>query len=173
MSRTFRRHGDGVRMHLQDFEVELLETLQAALASALERADPEDPVVRRLFPATVTGDEEADADLRGMIHEDLLGDRLRGLEALLDLLERGTPKGRAVRVDLEDDEPMLVLGVLNDLRLAIGAQVDIEHLDRTSIDPKGPVAYRLAVMDHLAWLQEQLLRVIDPVSTTVYEEEEP
>jgi hypothetical protein len=173
VNRSFRRHGDGVRMQLEDFEIELLEALQAALRTSLETGDPADPIVRRLFPATVSGDEQADADLRGMIHEDLLRERLAGLDALLDLLARGTRKGRVARVDLVEDEPLLVLGVLNDLRLAIGAQVDIQHLDREHVDPKGPVAYRLAVMDHLAWLQEQLLRVIDPPSSTVYEEEEP
>lgn len=160
-------------MQLEEFEVELLETLHAALKAALEAGDPGDPIVRRLFPATVTGDGEADADLRDMIHEDLLRDRLTGLDALLDLLGRGTPRGGTIRVELVDDEPLLVLGVLNDLRLAIGAQVDIERLDREDVDPTGPVAYRLAVMDHLAWLQEQLLRVIDPPSSRVYEEEEP
>lgn len=173
MSKTFRRHGDGVRMQLEDFEIELLETLRTALKAALEAGDPRDPVVRRLFPATVTGDDEADADLRGMIHEDLLRDRLTGLDALLDILERATGRGRAHRVDLVEEEPMLVLGVLNDLRLAIGAQVDIEHLEREQVDPRGPTAYRLAVMDHLAWLQEQLLRVVDPPASRVYEEEEP
>jgi hypothetical protein len=160
-------------MQLEDFEVDLLETLRTALKSALETGDPQDPVVRRLFPATVTGDDEADVDLRGMIHEDLLRDRLVGLEALLDILERAKGRGRAVRVELVDEEPLLVLGVLNDLRLAIGAQVGIEQLDREQVDPKGPTAYRLAVMDHLAWLQEQLLRVLDPPASKVYEEEEP
>lgn len=173
MSRSFRRHGDGVRMQLEDVEVELLETLQTALRTALEAGDPHDPIVRRLFPATVSGDEEADADLRGMIHEDLLRQRLSGLDELVGLLGRGARRGATVRVDLEEDEPLLVLGVLNDLRLAIGAQIDVEHLDREQLDPQGTTAYRVAVMDHLAWLQEQLLRVLDPASSTVYEEEEP
>jgi hypothetical protein len=172
MSHTFRRHGDGVRMHLEDFEVELLVAMQRALRANLEERDPDDPIVRRLFPSAVRGDEEADAELRGMIHDDLLDERLRGLESLVALLERGRRKGTALRVDLHEDEPLLVLGVLNDLRLAIGAQVGVEHLDRDTLDRDDPDAYRVAVMDHFAWMQEQLLRVLDPESVRVHEEGE-
>lgn len=172
MSRHFRRHGDGVRMQLEEIELELLHSLQSGLRGALEGADPGDPVMRRLFPPTVGDDEEADRELRGMIHDDLLRSRLASLDTLLDLLQRGTRRGRAVRVDLVDEEPFVVLGVLNDLRLAIGAQVGIERLDRERLDPDDPVTYRVAVMDHLAWLQEQLLGVLDPESTRVYEDED-
>ena len=65
-----------------------------------------------------------------------------------------------------------MLGVLNDLRLAIGAQVGIESLERDRLDPDDPVTYRVAVMDHLGWLQEQLLHVLDPSSTRIHDEHE-
>ena len=173
MTRHFRRHGEAVRMQLEAVEVELLHSLQRGLRAALEGADPHDPVVRRLFPATVGDDEEADRELRGLIHDDLLRSRLASLDTLLELLDKGTRRGRTVRVDLVEEEPLVVLGVLNDLRLAIGAQVGIEDLDRDRLDPDDPVTYRVAVMDHLAWLQEQLLHVLDPESTRVHDEEEP
>ncbi len=173
MSGHFRAHGDGVRMQLERIEVELLHSLQQGLRAALEGSDPADPVVRRLFPPTVGDDEEADRELRGLIHDDLLRQRLEGLDTLLGLLERGTRRGRAIRVDLAEEEPLVVLGVLNDLRLAIGAQVGIEQVDRERLDPDDPVTYRVAVMDHLAWLQEQLLAVLDPESTRVHDEEQP
>jgi hypothetical protein len=160
-------------MQLEAVEVELLQSLQQGLRNTLEGGDHRDPIVRRLFPATVSDDDEADRELRGLIHDDLLRTRLEGLDTLLALLERGTRRGGSVRVELVEDEPMVVLGVLNDLRLAIGAQVGIEQLDRDELDPEDPVAYRVAVMDHLAWLQEQLLHVLDPASTRVYDEEEP
>ena len=172
MSRHFRRHGDGVRMQLDQVEVDLLRSLQQGLRDVLEGGDLEDPIVRRLFPSAVTGDEEADHELRDMIHDDLRLQRLSGLDALMGLIERGTRRGRQVRVDLDEEEPLLVLGVLNDLRLAIGAQVGIEELDREQLDPDDPATYRVAVMDHLAWLQEQLLHVLDPDVTRVHEEDE-
>lgn len=159
-------------MELEAVEVELLQSLQQGLRAALRNADHSDPIVGRLFPATVRGDEDADRELRDMIHDDLLRDRLDGLDTLLGLLERGTRRGGGARVDLVEDEPVAVLGVLNDLRLAIGAQVGIEELDRDTLEADDAVTYRLAVMDHLAWLQEQLLQVLDPASTRVHEEDE-
>lgn len=160
-------------MQLEPFEVDLLHELRDGLAGVLRDGDPEDPVTRRLFPPAVGDDPGADDELRDMIRDDLLRQRLDGLDRLLALLERGSARGRTVRVDLVDEEPLVVLGVLNDLRLAIGAQVGIEELDRERLEPDDPAAYRVAVMDHLAWLQEQLLSVVDPASTRVYEEGDP
>ena len=64
-------------------------------------------------------------------------------------------------VDLAEDEPLQVLGVLNDIRLAIGARIDIEAIDRDQVSEDDPVAYPIAVMDHLGWWQEQLLAILD------------
>lgn len=170
MTRSFKRHGSHIRMQLHPAEVDLLVELRDGLRSALERDDPDDPVVRRLFPRAVVGDEDADADLRSLLHDSLLEERLAGLEEVTALLERGSTHHGLLRVDLAEDEPLVVLGVLNDLRLAIGAQVGIEDLDRTAVSDDDPVAYRLAIMDHLAWLQEQLLAVLDPPSVSVHDD---
>lgn len=159
-------------MRLERFEVELLHSVREALRRTLEGQDPHDPVIERLFPPTVLGDEESDADLRSMIHDDLLRDRLAGLDALVELLDRGTTRGGALQVDLVEEEPLLVLGVLNDVRLAVGARIGIEHVDRAAVDRDDPLAYHLAVMDHLGLLQEQLLEVLDPPSSNVYEQED-
>lgn len=168
MSRTFRRHGDAIRATFAKGELELLRSLRDQLRDALAAPDPDDPVIKRLFPPAVLGDPEAERELRAMLVDDLLASRLAGLDALVDLLDRGTPHRGAVRLDLVDDEPLLVLGVLNDVRLAIGARIDIEALDRGSLADGDPVQYRLAVMDHLGWWQEQLLAIMDP-SSVVHE----
>lgn len=144
--------------------MELLRSLLGSLTDVLDEGDPQDPAMARLFPATVVGDDEADAELRRLIHDDLAGVKQAGLEALGALLDGGTAKGRELRIELDDDDALLVLGVLNDVRLAIGARVGIEHLDREDIDPEGPEGYRLAVLDHLAMWQELLLALVDPPS---------
>jgi hypothetical protein len=87
----------------------------------------------------------------------LLADRLAGLEAVVALLDRGRHRAAGTSSTCVDDEPLLVLGVLNDIRLAIGARIDIEALDRDRVGEDDPVAFPLAVMDHLGWWQEQLL----------------
>jgi hypothetical protein len=166
----FRRHGDAIRMELETYEVQLLRDLRDGLREALTRGAPSDPVVARLFSRTVAGDDDADSELRRLIHEDLLTGKLAGLDALVSLLDGGRRRGDRLRVELRDDGPGLVLGVLNDLRLAIGARVGLEHLDRDTVDPDSPTATSLAVMDHLAWLQEQLLAIVDPASVSLYDD---
>lgn len=157
-------------MQLEAVEVDLLVSLRDGVRETLAAADPDDAVVQRMFPAAVDGDDDADADLRAMLRDDLLQSRLAGLDALVGLLERGTRHRGVLRVDLAEDEPSLVLGVLNDLRLAIGARVGIERLDRDALAPQDPAVQRLAIMDHLAWWQEQLLAIIDPPSVSHYED---
>lgn len=159
-----RREGDAVRVELEDFEVELLRQLPEGLRALLSDAEPDDPAIARLFPATVWADDDADAELRRLIYDDLLAARLDALDDIGAILDRGTERRGRLRVDLVEDEPALFLGVLNDIRLTLGARVGIEHLDRDRIDESHPAVPTLAVMDHLAWLQEQLLRVIDPAS---------
>lgn len=172
MGRSFEPRDGAVRATLRPIEVELLRRLAAELEVALRSDDAEDPVTQRLFPSAVLGDHEADRELREVVHGELLGVRLEGLRALMALLDRGQPHQGGVRLDLVDDEPLLLLGVLNDLRLAIGARLDIESLER-----EGPlseeVAYRLEVMDHLAWLQEQLLAIVDPPSVSYGRDDAP
>jgi hypothetical protein len=171
--RTFRRHGERIRMQLEPIEAELLRTTRDGVRAALAGGDATDPIVARLFPRALDGDPEADEELRRLLHDDLLASRLAGLDALVEVLDRATTHRGHLRVDLVDDEPLLVLGVLNDLRLAIGARIGIEDLDRDAIDDEDPVSYRLAVMDHLAGMQEQLLAILDPPSVSVHRDLRP
>jgi hypothetical protein len=167
VSRTFRRHGRAIRATFGEGELELLRSLRDQLREALAAPDPDDPVIKRLFPPAVLGDPEAEREMRALLVDDLLASRLAGLDALVGLLDRGTPHRGSVRIDLVEDEPMLVLGVLNDVRLAIGARIDIEALDREAVTDDDPVSYRLALMDHLGWWQEQLLAIMG--ATSVHE----
>ncbi len=153
---------EGVLILLEDFELDLLRQLPQGLRTLLDDPDPDDPAVQRLFPACVEDDDEADAELRRMIFDDLLRDRLEGLDALSGVLERAERHRGRNRVILTEDEPALMLGVLNDVRLTLGARAGIERLDRSEITADHPVAPTVAVMDHLGWLQEQLLEVLDP-----------
>lgn len=170
MSRTFRRHGDRIRADLEPVEVDLLRRLRDDLRASLADNDDSDPVIQRLFPSAVTGDEDADEELRGLIHDDLLTSKLGALDELVEVLDRAEPHRSRLRVELEPDEAMLMLGVLNDLRLAIGARVRIEDIDRHSLTRDDPRVGPLVIMDHLAGLQEQLLEIIDPESVRHYEE---
>ncbi|MEX1165079.1 MAG: DUF2017 family protein [Nitriliruptor sp.] len=158
-----------MRWTLDEVEAELLRTLIASLAEVLAGADPRDVAVQRLFPRTVTGDDDADAELRGLIHEDLAGVKRAGLDALAALLDGGSRRGAGLRVELSPDDTLLVLGVLNDVRLAIGARIGIEQLDRDDVDPDSSLGHRLAVMDHLGLWQEMLLAIVDPPAVRIHD----
>lgn len=158
------REGDGVRVDLEEVEVELLRALPGGLRTLLDEPDPDDPAVTRLFPAAVSGDDEADHELRRLIFDDLVRSRLEGLEVVGSMLERGEQRRGRLRLHLSDDEPEALLGILNDIRLTLWARLGIDELDRDAIGLDHPAAPTLAVVDHLAWFQEELLRVIDPPS---------
>lgn len=161
MSRTFTRHHDAIRMTLRAEEAALLERLAGELRTALERPHTDDPVRSRLFPPAVLGDAEADREVRDLLADALLADRLEGLTAVLHVVARAKRSRGRLIVDLADEEPLLLLGVLNDIRLAIGARIDIEAIDRDQVGEQDEMAYPLAVMDHLGWWQEQLLVLLD------------
>ncbi len=162
MSRHVRRTARGIQLVLDPMEVDLLRTLRQGLDEALTSPSSSDPVVQRLFPSAVDGDEQTDEEVRDLLRDDLLAQRRHGLDALDTLLDRGARHRGQIRFDLRDDEPHLVLGVLNDVRLALGARIGIEDLDRASVEEDDPLAARLAIIDHLAWIQEQLIAAIDP-----------
>lgn len=165
MTRTFRRVGERVRMRLAHPEFELLRQLHDGLEATLADPDHDDPVIDRLFPVAVSGDDaaaEGDA-VRRMLRDELLAARREGLRALAEILERMEEHRGGRRTDLRDDEPHVVMGVLNDLRLAIGVRIGIERLDRRA-ELDEPTRTRLAIADHLGWLQEQLIQVIDPAA---------
>lgn len=165
MSPEASREGDAVVVHLERFEVDLLRSLPGALRSLLDEPDPDDPAVDRLFPACAIGDDEVDAEVRRLIYDDLLAARLEAVDAFVAVLERGRRRrGGRVEVRLEEEEPEMVLGVLNDVRLTLGARIGIDRLDRDEVDEDHPAAQSLAVMDHLAWMQDEILRAVDPVS---------
>lgn len=170
MRGPFTRRGDGIRWTLQTWEPQLLRDLRDDLHRLVTQADGDDPAVARLFPVASRGDDEADAELRRLIHDDLLAGRLAGLDALVEVLDRAEDRRGAPRVDLTEDEPALVLGVLNDVRLALGARIGVENVDREDVDEDHPLAPTLALMDHLAYLQESLLGALDPTALAHYDD---
>lgn len=166
----FRRRGGGVQADLERWEVGLIRELRDAIREAIEVPDVEDPALHRLFPTVVPDDELEDAAARMQFHDSLLESKLAGLDALGEILDRARPHRDRLRVTLADDEPPLFLGVLNDLRLALAARIGMEHVERRDVDADDDRAQGLAIIDHLAWLQEQLVRLLDPLASSHQED---
>lgn len=144
--------------------MQLLRSLPPALQALLEQGDTDDPVVARLFPPVSPDDADTDAEVRRLIYDDLLQERLDALATFTEILDGAQSRRGKTLVDLDAEQAQTALGVLNDVRLTLGMRVGITSLDREEIDDDHPAYPTLAVMDHLAWIQEELLSVLDPPS---------
>ena len=156
---------DDTPLALSANEVRLLRRLSMQLIGLLEEGT--DAVVERLFPRVIRSDAAEDLDARQLIHQDLMRERLTRLGEVLDLLdiEPGQP------LELVDDQPRLLMGVLNDLRLSLAVQSGLHSpgMDRDQLDEEG--RQMAAMMDWLAWWQERILRLLDPEALRFYDEE--
>lgn len=144
--------------------VGLLARLVDELVALHDEPDPEHPSWQRLYPATST-DESVDADLRDLVHPDLVEGRQAAFAVVAAVLADHDPD--AERLVIDDEQAVSLLGVVNDVRLAIAARVDLPGMlegrtDRTVPDEATVAAVQ--VVDWLAMLQEQLLAGIAPES---------
>lgn len=142
------RQGD-FEIRLADGERALLRAVGPQLRDLLER-DPDDPDLRRLFPAAYAGDPERDAEYRRMVHDDLLARRREALATLLATAE-------ATR--LSEEEVLAWIGAVNDLRLWLGTALDVSE-DMDLDDPAHPDAAWLALYGYLGYLLEQLVGAV-------------
>ncbi len=144
--------------------VGLLARLVDELVALHDEPDPDHPSWRRLYPPTST-DEAIDADLRDLLHPDLVEGRRAAFATVAEVLADHDP--RAERLVLDDEQAVAVLGVVNDVRLAIAARVDLPGLLEDRADrpvPDEATVAAVQVVDWLAMLQEQLLAGIAPES---------
>ena len=161
---------DGLRWELRAGLHRLVVGMLRSLDEALD-GPTDDAVVRRLFPPVTDVDGEGDEDdedqLRAIIASDLLMRRHEAIGMVLDTLSRAEDDGGGwVGVLLRDDEPSLLLAVLNDVRLALGARVGATAVElRQLVDEEDERTHvMLEQMDLLAAIQMQLLELIDPVA---------
>jgi hypothetical protein len=86
--------------------------------------------------------------------DELEAGRRSNLRTFAETLERE----RLTRQDLE-----AWLTALNDLRLVLGTRLDVtEELFDVEIEPSDPRGEELALYAYLSWLQEHVVRALDP-----------
>ena len=162
MAGSFKRIGnDRVRVRLANDEVAVLRGLPDQLRTVLGEGEDE-PVNRRLFPPAYldVADIEHDAEFQRLMHDDLVAEKLTNLDLVTDTLARGTSSVRRWTVELTDEEATAWLGVLNDLRLALGVRLDITEDFDGDVDDTDPRAPALRLLSYLGWLEEQLLEAL-------------
>jgi hypothetical protein len=156
---SFKRIGrDRLRVRLTQDEVAVLRGLPDQLRTVLGE-DEDEPVNRRLFPPAYldVADVERDSEYRRLMHDDLVEEKLANLDLVTGSLERGSNSVRRWTVELTDEEAAAWLGVLNDLRLALGVRLDITEDFDGDVDDADPRAPALRLLSYLGWLEEQLL----------------
>jgi hypothetical protein len=156
---AFKRVGrDRVRVRLAQDEVAVLRGLPGQLRTVLGE-DEDEPVNRRLFPPAYLDvvDIERDVEYRRLMHDDLVKEKLANLDLVTASLERGSSSVRRWTVELTDEEAAAWLGVLNDLRLALGVRLDITEDYDGDVDDTDPRAPAFRLLTYLGWLEEQLL----------------
>lgn len=145
--------------------VGLLGRLVDELVALHDEPDPDHPSWQRLYPRT-SDDDAVDADLRELVHPDLVEGRRATFVLVAELL--ADHDDDAERITVDDEQAVALLGVVNDLRLAIAARVDLPGLLSDDAGgravPDQSVVAAMQVVDWLAMLQEQVLAVIAPES---------
>jgi hypothetical protein len=148
-----RRKGR-LRLRLEVEEVTLLSMLLDELDALLERdVDPDDEVLRRLYPAAYQNDPEAETEFRSLTESTLRTARSERIAACrADLV--GAPE-----VDLSDpDAGRRWIQVLNDLRLALGTRLGITEDDEPDFDPADPAAQPRVIYYWLTAVQDSLVQ---------------
>lgn len=159
---VFKRERDGtVRVRLDRDEAAVLAQLGQQLRELLDEADPADPAVERLFPRAYLDptEDRAEQEWQAMAGSDLLASRLDALDRLLEDVgvESAGQQGGVVRFHLDSEGEALWLGVLNDLRLALGSRLGVTDDGRERSAPDEQAATALAVYDWLTALQARLV----------------
>jgi hypothetical protein len=156
---SFKRVGDArVRVRLGHDEVAVVRGLPDQLRSVLADGGDE-PVNQRLFPPAYldVADVERDTEYHRLMHDDLVKEKLDNLDLVTESLARGSTSVRRWTVELTAGEAAAWLGVLNDLRLALGVRLDITEDFDGDVDDTDPRAPALRLLSYLGWLEEQLL----------------
>ena len=150
------RERDGsFTIRLSEPEQVLLKSLLAQLRTLLKLegggAITGDSGVRRLFPTAYPGREDLEAEYQGMVHDDLLGQRLAAIDRVEDTI---------VLPSVDEEQLGMWLRTFNDLRLVLGTRLDVSEDDTGPIDPEDPDAPAQAAYEYLGWLLESTVNAL-------------
>ncbi|MDQ6948228.1 MAG: DUF2017 domain-containing protein [Actinomycetota bacterium] len=124
------------QLRLPSEERELLRDLPVQMTQLLGQTD--DPALKRLFPPAYVDDPEGEAEYRRLVGDDLLAGRkaaLATMEATVDATE------------LDEEQITAWLSSLNDLRLVLGTQLDIQEDEEPLDTPIHHLYYYLTMLE--------------------------
>jgi Domain of unknown function (DUF2017) len=184
---TRHRRSGRVIATFTGFEAELLRSLASQLVELLRNeaaaprdrgdpledmlsfdgptAEPEDPVLARLFP-TAYADEEAAAEFRRFTEGTLRDGKAAGAAAIIDALEEaGLPpqleeQRLTIDVELDDAAALVWLKSFTDLRLALATRLGVEQDDEAywaALPDDDPRSQAHDIYEWIGALQETLI----------------
>jgi hypothetical protein len=150
----FQRKDGAIERRFTGAERKMIRNLATGLADVMATADDpdgfDDPVVQRLLPDAVPGDEEASAEFRAATRERLAEAKAAGAQRVVTDLEAAP--GGVVRLD--DEAAVVWAKALGDLRIALAERVGIDDVQKAT-SPQG------LMYAWLTWLQGSLVEVLD------------
>lgn len=159
MLKVSRRKDGTVAVSLNLYEALVLKSLPERIRRLLTDPDFSDRTVLRLFPRAYR-DPAKDREYRRLLGEDLLRRKLAGVEAFEKSLRRMRVKQLRAEITVRAEDYDLWLGFVNDMRLVLGTELEIEEDDWSddAFDASHPRAEDLALLHYLSWLEEELLQ---------------
>jgi hypothetical protein len=136
------------KLGLLDAERDLLVDLCGQLRDVLTGTQPDEELVRRLFPPGSAVDAQVTREYRELMHDDLLALRLARLDTIEDAARRS---------DVDQDELEALAGAVNDIRLVLGTRLDVSEEDDLDFSDDDPDAATRAIYYHLGYLMEELV----------------
>lgn len=129
-------------------------------------AEPEDPVLARLFPSAYRDDDEASSEFRRFTEGSLRDGKAAAASLVIDTLEEaGLPPqlgddGLMIDVELDPDAARTWMRSFTDVRLALATRLGIEEGDEEywfSLPDDDPRAQAHDIYDWVGYLQETLV----------------
>jgi hypothetical protein len=119
---------------------------------------PDDPILARLFPDGYSDDDQASGEFRRYTEGGLRSGKMAAAQTVLDTLPEA-----GGRVQLTGEQAQAWLRALNDIRLALGVQLDVSE-DMQAMQQRaaqgGPQAAGFWIYDWLSVLQESLVHAL-------------
>ena len=135
-------------LRLPEGERELVRGLLGELRTLLALG-PDDPRLRRLYPAAYTDDPEHEAEYRRLTHEELSAGRAAAVDTVEATIEAS---------ELTPDELTSWMHAVNALRLVLGTMLDVDEGDPFAIDPSHPDAQQFMLYGYLGLLLEEIVQ---------------
>ena len=132
-------------------------------------AEPEDPVLARLFPTAYPGDEEAASEFRRFTEGALRDGKAAAACTIIEGLEdAGLPSelsedGLFIDVELDEADAQSWLRSFTDLRLALATRLGIEEGDEAlwhALPEEDPRAQAHDIYEWVGYLQETLVEAL-------------